>query len=168
MGRRELLAKGMEHNVYREPSSDSVTKVPRFYNRLILRWFFHGPWKVIDEIKEAAREAARTDGRVQIPHTTILFTKDAYVMKQRYIREDHSVPDVTAVFEAENLPPRLVFRSITGGKNFISENGVIYIIDPTDNPFYRLQNKIGLVPEERIRKLSVKTKRYLTNGKKKK
>jgi hypothetical protein len=131
------IARGKEHRVYHRSGSEWVTKVPRFVPLWMLNHLFGGPWKVVEEVAETTCRVAKSGGKVQLPTTIILFTRKGYEIRQAYVEGDDSVPDIPRYLHEAGLS-FLAARATVSVDNFLTREGVVYAIDPTGNPYYRL------------------------------
>lgn len=139
MEKEWLIGGGKEHKVYLPPGSEYVVKVPRRYHMSILNLFFDGPQTVVQDLVETQRLIRETNGRVQLPTTMVLFTKDGYRMPQKYIKDDPTVEDVSKKLK-DMGQTYLAGRAKSSRDNFAVEAGkdTIYILDPTLFWFSRL------------------------------
>jgi hypothetical protein len=150
------IGRGKEHIVYREPGSEWVVKVPRAFPLWMLNQFFGGPARVVEEVANMSRRLRESNGRVRVPTTMVLFTSRGYKIQQAYIREDHSVRDV-ATYLREVGQPFLAARATVSDDNFLTCEGVVWAIDPTFNPYYRLLVAAGMLNDEKyIRMVSLR------------
>jgi hypothetical protein len=150
------IGRGKEHIVYHEPGSDWVIKVPRALPLWMLNKLFGGPSRVVKEVADMLRRLTESDGKVRVPTTIVLFTRQGYKIQQAYIQEDHSVRDV-ATYLREAGQPFLAARATVSGDNFLTCKGVVWAIDPTFNPYYRLLVAAGMLNDEKyIRMVSLR------------
>ena len=124
------------------------TKIPRTSTSWALHYLFGGASRVVDEVGDMAHRVARDGDVVRLPTTIILFTHDGYRMKQEYIQEDGSVPNIPKHLEKAGQP-FLAARAAVSHDNFRSRQGIVYVLDPTFNPYYRLLWATGILNEER-------------------
>jgi hypothetical protein len=120
-----------------------------------LHHLFGGTSKVVDEVGDMARRLRGSCDTVRLPTTIILFTSDGYIMRQKHIREDGSVPCIPNHLKRAGQP-FLAARAAVSRDNFLSEQGIVYTVDPTFNPYYRLMWATGILNEMRyIRIVSI-------------
>lgn len=153
------IARGKEHRVYRRSGSEWVTKVPRFLPLWMLNHLFGGPWKVVEEVAESTSRVAKSGGKVQLPATIILFTRKGYEIRQAYVEGDGSVPDIPRYLHEAGLS-FLAARATVSVDNFLSQEGVVYAIDPTCNPYYRLSKFAAVHNDERYIRFVSEMRRF--------
>ena len=133
-----------------------MIKVPRALPLWMLNNLFGGPSRVVKEVAGMSRRLAGSNGKVRVPRTIVLFTRRGYKIQQTYIQEDHSVQDV-ATYLREAGQPFLAARATVSDDNFLTHEGVVWAIDPTFNPYYRLLVAAGMLNDEKyIRMVSLR------------
>jgi hypothetical protein len=157
---REVIAQGMEHNVLRPASGrpDIVVKTPRPFNTLSM--VGRDPAQVLrQELREARESVHGTE--VQVPRTMILGINKSvlgvipvrrYVIGQRYIQEDESVPDVQGKLTNNGLNS-LVDEHKHEPRNFITQNGIIYWVDPTRGTVGRILERTRVMKLDTYRRI---------------
>lgn len=160
IARRLIMAKGMEHIVLSPLKTDKyVIKVPRILNRL--SFWPYDPVSIIREELDEARKLVK-DTRVQIPRTNIHpgiseqfgnpYT--GYVIRQHRIIEDQSVSDIQKYLEEEKLSS-LVEEFKHEPRNFISNEGSVYWVDPTKGFMGRVFERSRVMDLNKWRKIKV-------------
>ncbi len=163
MSERELIARGMEHRVWKSKKGnpDIVLKTPRLANHLSLLGFDPAS-KMRQELAEAKVSLTNTD--IRIPRTLIYGVSKriianlriaSYVIGQKHIREDGSIHNHQGHLESQGLPS-LVQECKHEPKNFISEKGTLYWVDPTRGMMGRVLERTGLIKLEDYRKFRAK------------
>ena len=149
--------------MYHRSGSEWVTKIPRIVPLWMLNHLFGGPWKVVEEVAETTRRVAGSGGKVQLPTTIILFTRRGYEIRQAYIEGDNSVPDVPKCMSNVGLS-FLASRAAVSADNFVAREGVVFAVDPTYNPYYRLLKFVSLLNEERYVRFASVMRRFLPSA----
>ena len=139
---REIAGEGLEHNIL-WPSTGNrrqVLKVPRRLNSLMMLRL-----KSADTIREEVRQARELihGTEVKIPRTKVHRINGSYVMRQDWIDEDQSVPDVANYLREQGLET-LVDEYKHEPLNFVAKEGVVYWVDPTKGVAGRVLDRIPL------------------------
>lgn len=143
------IGRGKEHKVFRNQESGEVVKIPHLYNALMLRFLFGGLRALVQEIDNTIKTVEGTNGEVQVPKTRITSDrKSYYIIRQEFIAEDRSINDIRTVLQKHRLTS-LVTRYDVSPDNFASQGNVVYVIDPTKNPFTRIIDRFGIIDEQK-------------------
>lgn len=147
---REIVGRGIEHIVWRDPSDPNyVYKKPTLTQHIFLILAGVDANAIVDEI-EYSKGLVRNTGLV-IPETTVVIERNRfdYRIRQRFIEKDSHTPDL-ALFLREQGTPFFVDKYLLKPQNFIWNQGVLYWVDPTRG-FYRiLTNRVHIPWEKQI------------------
>lgn len=156
---RPILSQGMENIVLRG-KSDSVLKISRPFNSISMIMAGRNQADVLrEELAEARALVSGTS--VRIPRTIILSGKERnilgmhtkpYVMGQRYVEEDETVSNIQSHLAEQGLDT-LVEEYRHEPRNFISNNGTVYWVDPTKGTVGRMLETTKLMKLETYRKI---------------
>ncbi len=156
---RIFVGQGSEHMVFRsQVNPEYVLKIPYGLNSRSLH-LYGDPVKLIQQEIEEARSL--TEGtKIVIPHTEVFPVESIYFIAQKYIEEDGSL-DISSELDLTNID-RFIHRHNT--RNFRSNQGILYWLDPTKGPAHRIITRT-LLQESRyshlraqLREFRIKTK----------
>lgn len=166
--RREIISKGMENIVLRPAtrSPNIVLKIPRIVNYLSM--LGRDQAEVLrQELAEAYALVDKTT--VRIPKTIVISGKErwmlgiktrGYVIGQRYIEEDGTVPDMANHLSGQGLNS-LVDEYKHEPRNFVSNSGIVYWIDPTKGTAGRVLDDTKMMKLETYRRIRRKLSRLI-------
>ena len=124
---RSEIGKGFEHHVYlADAATPTVLKVPNTLTTIFTCFAKSRADLAREEFTRASQNYR--DSEVIIPKTRIFPIKNSYVIAQEFIREDLSV-DKASFFA--NTSEELKTNYQLHPTNFISQNGVVFLIDPS-------------------------------------
>jgi hypothetical protein len=150
---REIIGQGHEHTVYRVNNNDEwVLKKPRFIQRSL-----YSAQEIQQEI--TTNTQLLDNENVIIPPTRLFPINGSYIIAQKFIEEDFSMDIREQFLEQDNT--YLLQRYNNQPKNFISNQGNIYWIDPTKGPITRILEKYHIMNEPTYRKISDRIKRII-------
>lgn len=162
---RPVIAQGIENTVMRG-ERDLVLKVPRPFNCLSM--IGRNPVEVLrQELAEAQELIEGT--KVIIPRTMILTGRKrivpgihikTYVIGQKYVEEDGTILNPQQHLADQGLDT-LVEEHKHEPRNFISDNGVLYWIDPTRGTVGRILETTKIMKLETYRKLRRKLSKII-------
>ncbi len=141
---KELIGEGYEHMVYKRPTSKFVLKTPTPLNIKSIRLSGKGP-RALDSEREFW-EKMISNSPVRIPPTRMFLSESkVYIMGQRFIEEDGSIEDVASYLRSQGLQV-LARKYELDPTNFKSNQGVLYLIDPTKGIEGRLIERFLKIP----------------------
>lgn len=161
---RQMLSNGMEHRVFISNNNSIVLKRPRPLT--YLSFLGRNPSSVIrNELVEAQESLNETN--VQIPRTLIYSSNnkrfgmilESYVIGQSFIEEDRSIINPENHLKEQGLDS-LVEEYKHEPRNFISNNGILYWIDPTKGIIGRILERMHLMTLKDYRKLRTKIGKF--------
>lgn len=160
---REFLGEGVEHKVYRALAHDVVLKIPKSKFDY-LKLFTNAPKNVLREIKEAEKRVEGTD--IQLPETRVFKFGRSYIISQKTIEEDYSIPNLAEEMEKYKNSNRFLYTTyLSNPRNFASRNGNIYWIDQVNGIVTFLEEKtFGLINIERYRKTRILYRAVVKNA----
>ncbi len=150
--KRHYLTRGAEHQVFLARfHPKTILKSPRLITR-VSRWLFGGVAGVRQEYQAA--QALVRGSAVAVARTRIVAVgrHGAYILIQEEVHEDHSVPDIYAYLQQQQQA-YLAHRYLTNPRNFMSQDGVVYLIDFTKGIDLQLINRMQIISEMEYRKV---------------
>lgn len=150
--KREVVAKGLEHTVLKAKNRpDLVLKTPRAFNYISLFLCGQDATAIKAEVEHAISLAEESD--IATPPTRVFTAgKRDYIIAQRFVEEDGSVPDIRQ--RLLEIPSKFFLNKYDlNPTNFRSNNGSVYLVDLSYGS-YRLYSKFGISWEVYIEALA--------------
>lgn len=148
---RRVIGKGGEYKVHPTKTTfreARVYKTPRLFNVITLHYFLGGVETVKREIREFEDMVEGKEG-IKVARTKVYKFGKGHILSQQQIIEDSPVLDIREHLVNQEVGD-LVLEYDSRPSNFISQNGVVYLIDVTKGPPARLARKIGGPKLERM------------------
>lgn len=157
--KRQYLAHGTEHRVYKAHRDGTVLKYPRLLTR-VSRLLCGGVASVRQEY-QAAQDLL--DGSaVQVARTRIFASQrlGSYILVQEEVHEDHSVPDIFTYLQHHDQND-LAQRYVSNPHNFVSHQGTVYLIDFTKGIDIQWINTLDIISEQDYRQFRQRIRKFV-------
>ncbi len=138
---RAIIVAGTEHIVFASHNPNYVLKRPRIANRLVHALTRTNADTVKRDINHTQLIVAALEN-ICVPETRVFPRGSFYIIAQRRIYDDGTT-DIGSVL-ATHADIFLQERYHIKPNNFLSEQGIIYIVDPTKSPRTRILEVLGI------------------------
>ena len=138
---RAFIGAGTEHTVFASRNPNYVLKRPRLANRLVHALTRTNADTVKCDINHTQLIVAALED-IRVPQTRVFPHRSSYIIAQRRIYDD-GVADIGRVL-ATKADIFLQERYHIKPQNFLSAQGLIYIVDPTKSPRTRIFEVLGI------------------------
>lgn len=138
---REVAGEGFEHNIFwTSPDRRWVKKLPRRLNYASMAGL-NRSHAIKNEVSQAQELVEGT--AVKLPITHVHRLNGGYIIHQQWNEEDNSVSNVREHLTQEGLQT-LVDEHKHESLNFVSQEGVVYWVDPTKGVAGRFLERLGV------------------------
>jgi len=157
---RTLFGHGNEHSVYKAKKEGYLLKVQNRRNHFFFSLLGFNPNLIKREYQEAKEYESKG---VKIPETKFrVVNQKNYVMYQKEIPDDNSIPDIRQHLIAHNIP-ELVMRYNSSPDNFLSFQNEVYLLDFTPGFWASgLLDRLGVIKYRNYLRGKQKIKQGLT------
>ncbi len=138
---RAFIGAGTEHLVFAAQNPNYVLKRPRIANRLVHALTRTNADTVKRDINHTQLIIAAFE-HIRVPETRVFPRGSSYIIAQRRIYDDGNT-DIRSVL-ATHADIFLQERYHIKPNNFLAEQGIIYIVDPTKSPRTRILEVLGI------------------------
>ena len=138
---RAIIGAGTEHIVFASHNPNYVLKRPRRANRLVHVLTRTNAHTVKGDINHTQLIVAELED-IRVPETRVFPRGSSYIIAQRRIHDDGTT-DIGRVL-ATHADVFLQERYHIKPQNFLSTQGIVYIVDPTKSPRTRIFEIFGI------------------------